>query len=375
MRVYLPNDELYMTLDKHIMSPSSPLVICGPVGVGKSSLLVNWAARHRDHHPEDLVVAHWIGASPSSSSHSFILWRVMQELAQAMQLEADLDVETAAIPDEKDASAIISTFPRWVEQVMDVDNRNRKRLVLIIDGIDKLEDRDNALDLVWFPRWWPENVRVVLSTSPGYTAKVLEKRLYPTLEIEPLNEGKRVSFIRKYLAHHGKKLSEQQEMQIAGAAQAANPRFLQTMLEDICICAIHEDLDRRVEQALKCANTAELYNMVLGRLESDYESAQNRGKALRLFCSLVWASKGGLSLAGELEPILESQGIPESEWSALSLVLEELMTNCRPPPIATRSIACCTRSFSRAKTLRRASRSSCPTNWRKVRIGPACCGA
>jgi hypothetical protein len=100
------------------------------------------------------------------------------------------------------------------------------------------------------------------------------------------------------------------------------------MLEDICICAVHEDLDRRLSKALECSNTAQLYNLVLGRMESDYESEQNRGKALRLFCSLVWASKSGLSLAGELEPILESQGIPEVEWSSFSLVLEELMTNC-----------------------------------------------
>lgn len=61
------------------------------------------------------------------------------------------------------------------------------------------------------------------------------------LKIEPLNVGRRKSFCIQYLKmNHSKAFSEKQEQKIADAKQCANPRFLQTLLDDISVSAIHE---------------------------------------------------------------------------------------------------------------------------------------
>lgn len=49
-------------------------------GVGKSALLSNWAKRYAEHHPEDILVEHYIGCSPNSTSYSHLLWRVMNHV-------------------------------------------------------------------------------------------------------------------------------------------------------------------------------------------------------------------------------------------------------------------------------------------------------
>jgi hypothetical protein len=41
------------------------------------------------------------------------------------------------------------------------------RVVLVLDAINQLEDRDGAPDLVWLPPVLPENVRLIVSTLPA----------------------------------------------------------------------------------------------------------------------------------------------------------------------------------------------------------------
>jgi hypothetical protein len=41
------------------------------------------------------------------------------------------------------------------------------RLVVIIDGLNSLDHRDNAMDLVWLPLTFPKNVKLIVSCSPG----------------------------------------------------------------------------------------------------------------------------------------------------------------------------------------------------------------
>lgn len=46
-------------------------------------------------------------------------------------------------------------------------NPSHRKLLLIVDGLNKLDRRDNAMDLVWLPSSFPDTVRLLLSTTPG----------------------------------------------------------------------------------------------------------------------------------------------------------------------------------------------------------------
>jgi hypothetical protein len=65
-------------------------------------------------------------------------------------------------------------------------------------------------------------------------------------------------------------------LHLAKCKQAGNPRYLQTLLEDISIWGQFEELDQRITRNLSAKNAAELYERVLDRLETDYDK-ENTG--------------------------------------------------------------------------------------------------
>lgn len=64
-------------------------------------------------------------------------------------------------------------------------------MVLVLDGLDYLDARENSLDLLWLPQFFPPNVRVVISSSPGKPESVLKRRGYDIITMNPLTEAER----------------------------------------------------------------------------------------------------------------------------------------------------------------------------------------
>ena len=80
----------------------------------------------------------------------------------------------------------------------------RGRLVLVLDALNQIEDRDGAPDLVWLPPVIPPNVRLVVSTLPGRPWEELKKRGWPVLTVEPLATAEREMLIVDYLKQFAK---------------------------------------------------------------------------------------------------------------------------------------------------------------------------
>uniref|UniRef100_A0A6B2KWC3 NACHT domain-containing protein n=1 Tax=Arcella intermedia TaxID=1963864 RepID=A0A6B2KWC3_9EUKA len=312
-RVYLPHENWYMSLDRYASSNTvTPLVVSGEMGVGKSALLANWAKRYREHHPEVVVVEHWIGCTGKSSNHSFILRRIMDEI------QDHLNDTTDDIP--KDTKEMEKIFPSWLERTL---SRNRVgKIVVIIDGLDNLEENNNSHTLLWLPQRFPPSVRLVLSVAPSRPMEMLKKRNYETLEITYIEQAERASFIRQYLNMNSKKLSEAQEHKIARCKQTGNPRYLKVLLEDISMWGQFEQLDKRIDNDLKATDTSQLYEIVLERLEKDYD--KDGKEMVKPFMSYVWASRRGLVVDTELAYLLEKEKIDFNSWQTLFLGVEDL---------------------------------------------------
>src|SRR5207245_1575086 len=88
------------------------------------------------------------------------------------------------------------------------------RVILILDAVNQLEDRDQAPDLVWLPPVLPADVRLIVSTLPGRPLEDLKRRGWPTLQIEPLNPQERKKLIVDYLAQYAHALSADRVEQI-----------------------------------------------------------------------------------------------------------------------------------------------------------------
>ena len=108
-------------------------MVLGDSGSGKTALLANWALRYRQEHPDVLLLMHFIGATPYSADWTAMLRRILGELKRRFQI-------TEEIPEKPDA--LRAAFANWLHMAA-----ARGRVVVILDALNQLEDRDGARGL------------------------------------------------------------------------------------------------------------------------------------------------------------------------------------------------------------------------------------
>ena len=311
-RVYIGRQEYFDRLDEHARDDGQPLVVLGESGSGKSALLANWALEYRDSHPEELLLMHFIGATPYSADWAAMVRRILGEFKRRLEIEQD-------IPDQPDA--LRGAFANWLHMAA-----AKKKVVLILDALNQLEDRDSAPDLVWLPPVTPPNIRLIVSALPGRAMDELNKRGWPTMRVQALVVEERKQLIKDYLAQFSRALSAAQTEAIASAQQSDNPLYLRALLDELRVFGIHEKLTERIEHFLTARTIPALYEKILIRWESDYEGDSDLvGDSL----SLIYASRRGLSEAELLQCLgRDGQPMPRALWSPFYLACEQSLI-CR----------------------------------------------
>jgi tetratricopeptide (TPR) repeat protein len=307
--VYIGRQEYFERLDAHACgSGEQPLVIVGDSGSGKSALLANWALKHRSAHAGALVLQHYIGGTPYSSEWAAMLRRIMGELKRGFGIAQE-------IPDQPDA--LRSAFPNWLHMAA-----AKGRVILILDALNQLEDRDGAPDLVWLPHIMPPNVRFIVSTLPGRALDEISKRRWPVLKVEPLNAAERGEFVERYLKQYTKSLNDARTTRITDAPQCANPLYLRVLLEELRLFGEHARLDERIGHYLEAPTIPALFERVLARWEQDYGGKTH---LVSESMTLLWAARRGLSEAELLDALGkanekgEHEPLPRAQWSPLFL--------------------------------------------------------
>jgi tetratricopeptide (TPR) repeat protein len=283
------------------------LVVLGPSGCGKSALLANWVLRYRHDHPDDYIFLHFLGSTPDSSDYIALLRRLLLELKARFGIPLDL-------PDTP--KELIKAFPNWLAMAA----VKCSRLTIVLDGLNQLEDYDQAPDLVWLPEYFPENVRVLVSTLPGRSLEALRLRLHAEMEVRPLNEVERLRLVNDYLGFHKKSLEERRARRIAAAEPAGNPLYLRVLIEELRQLGSFEELDNRIGYYLQARSIDDLFELVLERLENDYE--RQRPGLVKEALSLIWSARHGLNESELLELLRD---LPRVVWSPLYLALEEAL--------------------------------------------------
>jgi hypothetical protein len=311
-RVYIGRQSYYDRLDEHARSDGQPLVVLGESGAGKSALLSNWALRYRAAHPDELLLMHFIGATPYSADWAAMLRRVMNEFKRRFEIQQE-------IPDKPDE--LRAAFANWLHMAA-----AKGKVVLILDALNQLEDREGAPDLVWLPPVIPANIRLILSTLPGRPLEELKRRGWPTMDITPLQPPERLKLLWRYLRQYSKRLSKSRRRHIIAATQTTNPLYLRALLDELRVFGVHEKLDARIEHYLTATSVDELYEKILERYEQDYE--RERPGLVREAMSLLWAARRGLSEAELLELLGTEQGpLPQAQWSPLYLAAEQSLVS------------------------------------------------
>ena len=313
MRVYVPREEYFRKLDDHASGDGPPLVVLGESGAGKSALLANWVARLRGQAKQGspLVIQHHIGATPASTDWATMVRRILGEFNRRFGLKLE-------IPDKPDA--LRAAFANGLYRAAVYG-----RVVLVLDGLNQLEDRDQALDLAWLPPELPPNVRLVVATLPGRSLDELQRRAWPTMVVELLSVDERRKLIPLYLEQYGKSLAAEPTELIANAEQTRNPLFLRVLLEELRVWGQHETLAQRIAHYLQAGTVSELFEKVFIRWENDYEGDTDLVGDL---LSLLTCARRGLS-ESELMDLL-GQGedpIPRAMLSTLLFAASDTLVD------------------------------------------------
>ncbi|HEX9746183.1 MAG TPA: DUF4062 domain-containing protein [bacterium] len=309
-RIYIGRDRYFERLDRHVVEKTLPLVITGDSGIGKSALLANWAVRFQETHPDTFIITHFIGATPYSSDWATMLQRIMGEFQHRFGIQYE-------IPNEP--SQLIKSFTNWLHIVA-----MREKAVIILDALNKLEEPENTRRLEWLPVHIPDNIRLIVSSLPGLSLDELKNREWQFYEVEKLDRSERVKLIRNYLNQYSKSLDDDRSKRIVENDSTGNPLYLRSLLEELRLFGVHENLDRAIDYYSSSESIQVLYSKILRRLERDYETEWPG--LVQDAMTFLWASRRGLT-ESELLDLLGAAGkpLPRMQWSQFYSAVRKLL--------------------------------------------------
>ncbi|KAH3757866.1 tetratricopeptide repeat protein [Pelomyxa schiedti] len=289
-------------------SHPTPIVVIGSSGSGKSALLCNYVSRFEKENPETFVLSHYIGCSSLSTDLGRMLCRLITEIID------NFNLPSVELPN--DTEGLSALLPSIL-----LGASTKGGMLLVIDALNQLDEKDNSHELHWLPLQLPPNVQLVTSVLPSCrVADVLSQRKWNALNVQPLEEQARFELVTAYMSECSKSLSSSQIERLIQTPQSSNPLFLRTILDEIRVHGTYETLSARIEQCLKCENIPDLLSQVLARIELDFDV---NSKYVAELMSLIWLSRKGL-LESEALSILD---IPPVLWSELQLALSDLLAS------------------------------------------------
>ena len=315
---YVERKPYAQRVSSHIDGAKAPLVVSGVQGAGKSSLLATAGTARAKAHPNDIVIASFAGTTSAAGDLDAMLLHVVRRLKSALALDREVPI---------DAGQLRADFAGWLATVSLVlqDNRNPRRLVVIIDGVDELRTHEGVADISWLPGTLPPGVALLISAAPGEVLQDLRRQRLPELPLEPLAPGERAQIAKTYLNYYGKALPDDQLKRITDAAQSASPLFLRTVLEELRLHGDHVSVGERLAHYLAAADVVELYGKILERDEKDYQSEWP--ELVRDAMAALHAARNGLTENELLALLGGDRPMPRAYWSALHLALSSALVN------------------------------------------------
>ena len=254
----LPNDHP----DK--LKATKPLVVYGNSGSGKSALVANWWINQEIDllkicNNKLLIITHYIGATIDSTNHFSLMRRIMLEIKSYLLLPQDIPIDPLQIQKE---------FQTYLNIIS-----SRCPMLLIIDALNQLEDRHQALSLSWLPNEFPINIRVIVSTTEVSPVLAHCRQLgYQELHVTALDPIEGKELITKYLKQYSKTLQPSDAEFIINAPCGGSPLFIRSLLEELRMDALYETLTNKIQYYCNANDLETFFELMLQRFELQYEN-------------------------------------------------------------------------------------------------------
>ena len=314
-KLYIGGENYFAQLDAVMTAETPrPVLISGEAGLGKSALIASWLPGWRAKHPDMPVILHHLNATAEADDPMHLIRRLGEEAA----LITGQAFESAKSKDE-----ILEQLPSILADLSGQAEREGLSVLIVLDGLERCGAAFE--DLRWFPKYIPPRIHLLASCSDGPAQTHLQK--FPLdwtcVELEPLSEGESRDFIERYLKNFTKSLIEDQAARILVHPLSGRPLWLITLLEELRLFGVHEELEARLETLLsdppgkaegEAPTIDDLYEHVLARIEEDiaedYEVAAFKA---------LWASYDGLARS----ELMELTGMPPAKWAEIQNALDE----------------------------------------------------
>ena len=310
--LYLGGETYIQQLQRWISAGEQRILITGESGAGKSALISNWVAAHESSQPDDVIFCHHLGSSNDASALRPLLARMIDS-ASTLLVDADELSEPLKVP--QDWWELVSEVTNTLSRLSTWAIRHQRRWIWVLDGLDKL-DLDDQQALPWLPLVMPKGVHLVVSALDCQVRTLLQERQFTELTIGPLGGAEQEQLIEKYLKLYTKQLVPDLRRKITGHRQGSSPLFLRVLLEELRLCGKFQTLAEQLQGYLTAESVADLYELVLQRLEDD-----GHGDAVRKVMTALWASRAGLS---ENE-LLAITGLVHAQWAPIGIGLQEAL--------------------------------------------------
>ena len=302
--------------DRHLIcsflsGQGNGFIVSGGAGVGKTAFLSATSEELVDKNETFLVLTHFVDATAGSANWEIMLRRMIHELSLARNKLFDQPANTESLP---------TAFARALHETA-----TNRQIVIIVDAVDQLEDREGSRELAWVPVSLPSTVKFVISSGEGPTLEAARRRDWHLINLSPLEDDRRRKLTEAFLSRYSKRLDKHRFERLVSASQTASPLFLRTILDELRLTAGHDSLDRYLSRYLDAADTIQLFKMVLQRWEDDY--SRDRPGWVGSALAMLWASRRGLT-ESELVELAGSEGspLPRAYWSMLLYAAGDLLT-------------------------------------------------
>jgi WD40 repeat protein len=148
LQQFVGREQPLAAIAAYLAAPAAiPLVVAGPGGIGKSTLLAKAVAQATVAHPNSLLRVRYSGITPGAESLRTLLDGLRAELATAYEQEA------APVRENYERAEAFRTALGWATA--------DRPLIVVLDALDQLGSPPLTLD--WLPESLPPHVHLVVS--------------------------------------------------------------------------------------------------------------------------------------------------------------------------------------------------------------------
>lgn len=318
-RVYVGRQQLQDDLKTFVAgTETKACLVTGPSGSGKSAALAKFVSVWRTQHPQEVVAVHFVGASPRSTSLREMLRHLCAELKDAIKLEHEVKQDVRELSDQ---------FREFLAKVP-----TDRRVVLVLDAINQLDETDNAHSLYWLPTQIPAPVRLIVSCiddldRPDQPALAAMRRRAPhEIKVGLLTDDERLGIVREIPSVAAKTLDEAQVRLLLDNEATRNPLFLLVALEELRGFGSFEELNRKIAGLPRTGDTlTAIFQEVIRRLGEDFNAV-----TVKEVLTLLACSRRGLSERELLDLLEGGQVRIEDSAGDLFPILRQLRSYLQP---------------------------------------------